>query len=66
MPFLDLTFLYLVNIQPNSKFHPPPTKIFWIRPCISAYISAGEGGHDLSFCETFSLLKRSAKNQAKV
>ena len=28
-PFLGLTFLYFVNIQPNSKFHPP-TKIFWI------------------------------------
>ena len=26
-PFLGLTSLYLVNIQPNSKFHPP-TKIF--------------------------------------
>ena len=25
--------LYLVNIQPNSKLHPP-TKTFWIRSCI--------------------------------
>ena len=23
-PFLGITSLYLVNIQPNSKFHPPP------------------------------------------
>ena len=29
--FLGLTSLHLVNIQPNSKFHPPP-KIFWIHP----------------------------------
>ena len=27
-----LTSLYSVDIQPNSKLHPP-TKIFWIRPC---------------------------------
>ena len=23
-PFLGVTSLYLVNTQPNSKFHPPP------------------------------------------
>ena len=28
--FLGLTSLYSVNIQPNSKFHPLPTKVFWI------------------------------------
>ena len=25
-PFLGLLSLYLVNIQPNSKFQPPPPK----------------------------------------
>ena len=25
--FFGLTSLYLANIRPNSKFHPPPTKI---------------------------------------
>ena len=29
-PFLGLTSLHSVNIQPNSKFHPLPTKVFWI------------------------------------
>ena len=28
---LGLTSLCLVSTQPNSKFHPPATKIFWIR-----------------------------------
>ena len=30
-PFLGLTSLYLINTQPNSKFHRLPTKVFWIR-----------------------------------
>ena len=31
-PFFGLTSLYLANILPNSKFHPPPPKFFgWIR-----------------------------------
>ena len=29
-PLLGLTSLYSVNIQPYSKFHPLPTKDFWI------------------------------------
>ena len=31
--FSGLTSLHSVNIQPNSKLHPP-NKVFWIRPCI--------------------------------
>ena len=46
MPFLGLTYLFLVSIQPNSKFHSPTTKILWIppfeicwvRPCVELFI----------------------------
>ena len=29
--FFGSNALYLVDIQPNSKFYPPPTKIFCVR-----------------------------------
>ena len=35
MSFLGLTSVYLVNIQPNSKFHPPPHQNF-LDPLLSA------------------------------
>ena len=31
------TSLHLVNIQPNSKLHPP-TKTFWIRSCVKLIV----------------------------
>ena len=36
MPFLGLTSLHLVNIQPDSKFHPP-YQIFWVRSCSALF-----------------------------
>ena len=41
-PFPGQTVFALVNIQPNSKVHPPHNQKFWIRSCIQRMVKCDD------------------------